>query len=145
MHRSRSTKWASAFTSGYGIILKPNAGISEKYLLGLLNSRLLDFFLKRVSTTLRGGFFRYFTQFVEQLPIRMLDCTKPDQRSQHDRMVLLVESMLVLYKQLAAATTPHEQESFKRQIDATDRQIDKLAYKLYGLTCEEIKIIEGAE
>jgi len=131
-----------AFTSGYGIILKPGAGLSEKYVLGLLNSRLLDFFLKRVSTTLRGGFFRYFTQFVEQLPIRMLDRTKPDQRSQHDRMVSLVETMLALHKQLVAASTPHEQESLKRQIDATDRQIDKLVYELYGLTESEVEIVE---
>ena len=33
----------------------------------------------------------------------------------------------------------------KRQIDATDRQIDKLVYELYGLTDEEIKIVEGGK
>ena len=31
----------------------------------------------------------------------------------------------------------------QRQIDATDRQIDKLVYELYGLTPEEIAIVEG--
>jgi len=31
----------------------------------------------------------------------------------------------------------------KRQIDSTDRQIDNLVYELYGLTEEEIKIVEG--
>ena len=34
--------------------------------------------------------------------------------------------------------------ALQRQIDATDKQIDKLVYKLYGLTEEEIKIIEGS-
>lgn len=58
-------------------------------------------------------------------------------------MVSLVEGMLTLNKQFAAAQTPHEQENLKRQIDATDRQIDKLVYELYGLTDEEIKIVEG--
>jgi hypothetical protein len=38
--------------------------------------------------------------------------------------------------------TPHEQESLKRQIDATDRQIDKLVYELYGLADSEIEIVE---
>jgi hypothetical protein len=50
-----------AFTSGYGIILSPAVKESPKYVLGLLNSAVLDFYLKRVSTTMRGGFFRYFT------------------------------------------------------------------------------------
>jgi preprotein translocase subunit SecY len=37
---------------------------SPKYILALLNSSVLDFYLKRISTTMRGGFFRYFTQFI---------------------------------------------------------------------------------
>jgi hypothetical protein len=39
--------------------------------------------------------------------------------------------------------TPQEQEMVKREIEATDGQIDKLVYELYGLTEEEIKIVEG--
>jgi len=51
--------------------------------------------------------------------------------------------MLTLHKQLPEAKTAHEQTIIQRQIDATDRQIDKLVYELYGLTEEEIKIVEG--
>ena len=58
-------------------------------------------------------------------------------------MVQFVEQMLALHKQLAEAKTGHEQTLLQRQIDATDRQIDKLVYELYGLTEEEIKIVEG--
>jgi len=38
----------------------------------------------------------------------------------------------------------HEAELYQRQIDATDREIDRLVYELYGLTEEEIKIVEAA-
>jgi len=41
------------------------------------------------------------------------------------------------------AKTPHEKESVKRQIEATDKQIDQLVYELYDPTPEEIRIIEG--
>jgi len=44
---------------------------------------------------------------------------------------------------LPKAKTPHEQESLQRQIVATDKQIDALVYQLYGLTEEEIRIVEG--
>ena len=57
-------------------------------------------------------------------------------------MVALVEEMLVLHKQLASARMEHEQTSLKRQIDATDRRIDRLVYDLYNLTDEEIRIVE---
>ena len=45
----------------------------------------------------------------------------------------------------SAAKTPHEQESIKRRIAASDGQIDSLVYELYGLTEEEIRIVEGGE
>ena len=59
-------------------------------------------------------------------------------------MVSLVERMLTLYKQLPAATTEHERKLLQRQITATDHEIDQLVYALYGLTAEEIAIVEGA-
>ena len=58
-------------------------------------------------------------------------------------MVALVEAMLALHRQLAAARTPQEKTALQRQIEATDRQIDTLVYELYGLTEEEIAIVEG--
>jgi hypothetical protein len=58
-------------------------------------------------------------------------------------MVKLVESMLALHPQLAAARTPQEQTVLQRQLAATDTQIDRLVYDLYGLTADEINIVEG--
>jgi len=52
--------------------------------------------------------------------------------------------MLDLHKQLPKARTPHEREAVQRQIALTDRQIDELVYELYGLTKDEIRVVEGA-
>ena len=131
-----------AFTSGYGIILKSSLAESAKYILGLLNSKALDFYLKSISTMMRGGFFRYFTQFIEQFPIRPINFSNPTNKASHDKMVELVERMLSLNKQLPKAKTAHDKTILQRQIDATDGQIDRLAYELYGLTDEEIEIVE---
>jgi hypothetical protein len=51
--------------------------------------------------------------------------------------------MLALHKQLAAAKTPDAKTVLQRQVDATDKQIDRLVYELYGLTEEEIAVVEG--
>jgi hypothetical protein len=67
----------------------------------------------------------------------------PADAARHERMVGLVQRMLALHKQLAAASISADRTLYQRQIDATDRQIDALVYDLYGLTDEEIEIVEG--
>ncbi len=118
----------------------------DLYLLGLLNSNLGRFYFVKTCAGLEGKnetYLRFFGQYLEGFPIRTLNLDDPGDRARRDKMISLVENMFMLNKQLAAAKTPHEQENLKRQIDATDRQIDKLVYELYGLTDEEIKIVEG--
>ena len=120
-------------TGGYGITIDENKS-SYLYLCGLLNSRLLDFYFKRVSTTFHGGYFAANKQYIEQLPIRTINFSDPAEKAQHDKMVALVESMLELHKRLASAKTPQEKEMLSRQIESTDGAIDRLVYELYGLT-----------
>ena len=74
----------------------------------------------------------------------MIDISDAKDKARHDRMVRLVEAMLALNEKLAAARTSHGKTLIERQIAATDRQIDRLVYDLYGLTDEEIKMIEEA-
>lgn len=71
-----------------------------------------------------------------------MNCEPPGAR--YYRMVALVERMLALYRKLAAASIPADRKLYQRQIEATDRQIDALVYELYGLTGEEIAIVEEA-
>jgi len=58
-------------------------------------------------------------------------------------MVELVKQMLSLHKRLTGARIPRDKTILQQQIDATDRQIDRLVYGLYGLTEEEINTVEG--
>jgi hypothetical protein len=129
---------------GYGISLLPDANISYHYLLGILNSKALSYFLKLTSTPFRGGYIALNRQYIKQLPIRTINFDDPVDVARHDNMVGLVECMLALHKKLAAASIPADKQLYQRQIEATDRQIDALVYALYGLTEEEIEIVEGA-
>ena len=94
--------------------------------------------------TLRHPPTGYGSDFPVELPTFCASdfANLPADVARHDRMVALVEQMLALHKRRAAARTPHEQTVFQAQIDATDRQIDRLVYELYGLTGEEIRIVE---
>ncbi|MDN7024026.1 restriction endonuclease subunit R [Methanoculleus sp. FWC-SCC1] len=115
----------------------------DKYLLGILNSKLTAFLFETLLPKLRGGFFMPAAVVVQTFPIRTIDPASPADVARHDRMVALVEQMLDLNKRLQAAKAPHEREVLAGMIDATDRQIDRLVYEIYGLTEDEVAIVEG--
>jgi len=118
--------------------------VCDKYLLGILNSKVFSFYYGNISSSFRGGYLRFFTQYMEKLPIRTIDPSNPSDVARHDHMVTLVEQMLDLNKKLAAANLSQEKEMLKRRIDATDAAIDRLVYELYGLTEDEVGVVEGA-
>lgn len=130
-------------SGGYGILV--SSGYSREYILGLLNSKLLEWMIKQSATQMRGGYFSFESRFIRNLPIRPINFTDPADKSRHDRMVALVERMLALHQQLAAAKIGHDKTALQRQIEATDKQIDQLVYELYGLNEEEIKIVEESK
>jgi len=141
-------------TGGFAVTVDSEIA-SMKYVTGLLNSRLLDWFIRNVTTTFHGGYFAANKQFIEQLPIRTINFSDPADKARHDRMVALVERMLELNKQkhdVAAAFRPPDRSvrlkadatDLERDIAATDAEIDNLVYQLYGITDEERKIIEEA-
>jgi len=126
-----------------GITLKPaymHQGLP--YLLGLLNSRLLRWYFPFVSVPFRGGWLSANRQFLSQLPIRTINFDDPADVARHDKMVALVERMLTLHKELQSAGTA-ARASLEKQIAETDAHIDALVYELYGLTEEEIGVVEG--
>ncbi|MBN1137746.1 MAG: Eco57I restriction-modification methylase domain-containing protein [Anaerolineae bacterium] len=130
-------------TGGYGLrVTIP--GHSYKYMLGVINSRLLSFCLALTTNRFRGGYFAVNKQALEQLPIRTIDFNDPADVARHDRMVALVETMLELHKKLNDARTPQASRLLQQQIELTDRQIDALVYELYGLSEEEIAIVESS-
>jgi len=85
-----------------------------------LNSGLVLFFYGNITQTIRGGYYRFIRQYLEQIP--MVDSTSLESK---------VDQILSLKKENPQADT-----------SALEREIDLMVYELYGLSEEEIKIIE---
>ena len=117
--------------------------VNLKYLLAILNSRVLTFYLQQKLLTNIQGFPQVLMGQLAQLPIHTIDFANPTDKVSYDKMVELVERMLDLHKQFAEANIPQAHTMLQRQIEATDQQIDRLVYELYGLTEEEIALVEG--
>ena len=107
---------------------------------------------------------QYWDQPLFTSGIRTINFSDPVDKARHDRMVALVTQMLEirfwqsgqrrireelirvlrwLNKKLQGAKLDHEKTVLSRQIEATDKAIDALVYELYGLTAEEIAVVEG--
>jgi len=129
---------------GYGVTLRSSEQMAYEYILGLLNSKLLDLFLKSFSSPFSGGYYAYNRQYIEQLPIRTINFADPGDKTLHDRIVKLVDRMLELSKKKHSGRLASSQlDRLEREVAATDEEIDNLVYKLYAITDEERKIIEG--
>jgi len=114
-----------------------------RYLLAIINSKLMDKYYGLVSLEKGRALAQIDIETLDLIPIRTINFSDPADVARHDRMVALVERMLDLHKRLSAAKTPDDKTRLQRQIDATDREIDCLVYDLYGLTDDEIAIVEG--
>ena len=89
-----------------------------------------------------GGYFAYSRQYIEQLPIHVPNLHRFQERQLHDQIVVLVQSLLLLTERCTNERTPYGKALCQRQIEATDRQLDKLVYELYGLSDDEIALVE---
>jgi hypothetical protein len=120
--------------------VKPSSGdTSHEILLGILNSRLISYlYLNQVSQATKDDFPQVTIKDILGLPFPLGD------KARRNKLEKLVKAMLELNQKLHSARIPVEKTMLQRQIEATDKQIDVLVYELYGLTDEEITIVEKA-
>jgi len=119
----------------YVIISKKNDIQLLKYLLGVLLSSVGAWYL-RTKYSIYDKLYPWYTKKqLAEFPMKPMN----------SRMIALVERMLDLHKQMQATKSDAARERIDREIHVTDEQIDALVYELYGLTKEEIKVVEGVD
>ena len=127
------------------VTLRHEAKIKPEFLLGVLNSKLLRALWVGRFYDQRLTFPKIKGTYLKELPIAFPDLSAAADRARHDRLVGLVDKMLALTTKLRAAKTDAERQALQNAVTATDQQIDALVYELYGLTPEEIALVEGTE
>ena len=116
------------------------------YILACLNSKLIRswFAYKFEDAHVSGGFLRFKKIYTSQIPIREIDLKNKDVKAAHDSLASAAKNLTELYKKLYLTVENSDQwHKIKDEIAKTDKKIDEEVYKLYGLTKEEIKIVEA--
>jgi hypothetical protein len=96
----------------------------ERWMVGLLNSNLMEFFYREITAQVRGGYMRSFSVYIQQLPI-----VDPP-ASAKKNLDSLIESII---------SNPDDDGAIHNH----EMAIDEIVYGLYGLTGEEIRLVEG--
>ena len=110
---------------------------NPRFILGLLNSKMMGYLWKKKFYDERETFPKIKGSYLEHLPIRL------PSPSQEQKIISLVDEMLELQKKNHGENiSGHEKERIEQQIKNMDYEIDAEVYKLYGITKEEQKIIE---
>ncbi len=122
--------------------LKNKSNYSEKYLIGVLNSHLLSWYSYRFVFAKAIRTMQFDNPTTSRIPYPKLDFTNPSDVKKHDLMVQMVEDMLALHKQLHKEKSKSRKKIIQDDIDHLDKKIDALVYELYGLTDEEIGVVE---
>jgi len=122
------------------MLLLSNGTLSLKYLLALLNSRLLNYYYQEYFNTID-----VLKNALLSMPIVALNLSQKSDKVKHDDLVSLVDKMLDLKKKEVAELSDHQKTVITRQIDTLDKAIDTAVYELYNLTADEIKVVEGKE
>ncbi|MGD0020903.1 MAG: TaqI-like C-terminal specificity domain-containing protein [Smithellaceae bacterium] len=119
-------------TTVYSIILKEDDLQTYKFVLALLNSSLLNYYHKKNTVPQAGGFYRYQTSLIKHLPIRMAS------REKWAQITVIVDKILSLTQSDDYLQNLSKQAKVKKY----EKEIDQLVYNLYGLSEDEIKIVE---
>ncbi len=116
------------------------------FLLAILNSRLVSFWFANTFDKFQRKIFPQFkVKELAQFPIFRIDLSIKKEKAKHDELANLADKMLKLNKSLQKLDPildDKEYNQIKKEIEETDKIIDQKVYELYGLTGEEIKIIE---
>jgi len=117
--------------------------INLKYILALINSKLLNWYYQNIINPERGEALAQVKRgHIAQLPIKDIDSTNVIEKKKHNEIVMYVEELLHTKSRIKESITDKDRTFYYNKCNTLDRQIDRLVYELYGLTEEEIKIVE---
>ena len=116
--------------------------IDDKYLLGLLNSKLNHYLFEKFLPKLRGGFYEPNYIVFKHFPIKKINAKDSYQSKIQQETIKLVDQLLQLNQEKSEVRLQSRIEQIQSKIDYYENRINQIVYQLYDLTVEEIRIVE---
>ena len=95
---------------------------ANRYILAILNSKIADYYIRKLGVTRNGGYFEYKPMFIEQLPVPFISSELQKQFDEATNLLLTINSDDKRYRKI-------------------ENEIDEMIYKIYSLTSEEADFV----
>lgn len=119
-----------------GLVLRDD-GTDPRYLVGILNSSLLSYYITSHSPSYQGDFRKFSKPYLEHVPI--VEQLQASKNGDDEVIINLVDRLTDLAKQDVTRTTEHARTVHRRAIDGAQAELDATVASLYGLSSEQIK------
>lgn len=130
--------------SVFNLVLRENCNINKKYVLGILNSTLMNFYHRHKFLDLSKRLFqKILIQNCKKLPIKLINLDDQNEKTYHDEIVNQVDGLLALKEKYHETKLETIREQLQTRIDYSENKIDRIIYKLYNLDENEIDLIES--
>ena len=123
----------------YGIKINTDEQISPYYLLGLLNSTLLDWFVKKKSSRFHSGYYSFAKRFIDWLPIKIPDSEYETHLSLE--IENLVKQVISNNQDIRTVDDTNKVLSLESEIIKLEKEIDKKVFQIYGIDDGEKEIM----
>jgi adenine-specific DNA-methyltransferase len=110
----------------------------EKYLLEIINSKMIEFFWKIMFTDFKNAFPQVSIFSLNTIPIK-----ENPSKNIFEEIIKNVDYLLHLNHEKDEVKLQMNIEKIEGKIDYCEERINQIVYQLYGLTEEEIRIVEG--
>jgi hypothetical protein len=125
------------------VLPKANA-LDPKCILGMLDSRLVSAAFTQLAPKASKGLFpKVIITDARCLPFPRVDVSTPSGRMLHDSLVDLVNQLLSVLSKIDQASVASDTAILERHVAVLDGRIDQVVYELYGLTDDEIALVES--
>lgn len=131
---SRKTFFTGGVSGGYGLI--PKTREDSLFLLGILNSKVVDWFIRQTSTQMRGGYYSFESKYIKHIPIPK--ASKKDK----DAIAQLVQEVVAIGMNLEKVELGSEIKLLNKKRQSIHEKIEALVFSLYELSKEEIETIQ---
>jgi hypothetical protein len=123
-------------------VLTKNSEIDLKYLLGLLNSRLLNYYNKKFGKLKRDGYYEYSRNTLSRFPVKVNSKTNTSDFELESEIVKHVENLLQLNQELSTTKLSTKIAQINSKIDFHEGRLNEIVYQLYELSENEIKLVQ---
>jgi adenine-specific DNA-methyltransferase len=143
---SSRSKLCPMASGGFTVTLGGKCGYDPHFVLGVLNSKVLFWYLEQLSNVFRGGWITCTKQYFGSLPIKRIDLRGKAGRAQHDEVVEIVQLLVANVVQTATAKTDQKKDFLTRENEQLEARLDDAVAKVYGLTDRDRQLIsDGGE